>query len=92
MTALFVVNSRASYNALLGKDWIHTSWCIPSMLHQFLIFWNGNEVEVVWANNKPVVAKIHYSKVVLYEDDIGPVKLFGKDKNKKLRAATIIKQ
>ena len=92
MTAFFVVDSGASYNALLGRDWIHTNWCIPSTLHQFLIFWNGNEVEVVLADHKPFVAKVNCSEAVLYEDDIGPVKFVGRDKNGKPKAATMIKQ
>ena len=92
MVAFFMVNSRASYNALLGRDWIHTSWCILLTLYQFLIFWNGNEVEVVWVDNKPFVAKIRYLEVMLYEDDIGPVKLNRRDKNEKPMVTTMVKQ
>ena len=33
LTAFFVVESSASYNVLLGRDWIHTNWCVPSSLH-----------------------------------------------------------
>ncbi|GLT89506.1 hypothetical protein SLE2022_074840 [Rubroshorea leprosula] len=33
MSAFFVVDTVATYNALLGRDWIHSSWCVPSSLH-----------------------------------------------------------
>lgn len=39
-TAFFVVDTAAAYNALLGRDWIHSNYCIPSSLHQFLVLWN----------------------------------------------------
>ena len=61
-------------------------------MHQFLIFWNGKKVEVVWADHKLFVAKVNCSEAVLYEDDIEPVKFVGKDKNGKPKAATMIKQ
>ena len=53
LSAFFMVNSSASYQALLGRDWIHANWCVPSSLHQFLLLWKGDEVEVVWAEEKP---------------------------------------
>ena len=28
--AFFVVHTKATYNALLGKEWIHSNWMIPS--------------------------------------------------------------
>ena len=33
MTAFFVIDSNAKYNALLDRDWIHTNKCVPSSLH-----------------------------------------------------------
>ncbi|CAL8167852.1 unnamed protein product [Prunus armeniaca] len=33
--AFFVVDTTSTtYNALLGRDWIHQSLCVPSTLHQ----------------------------------------------------------
>jgi hypothetical protein len=48
-TSLFIVNS--TYNVLLGRDWIHANCCIPSTMHQCLIQWDGDEVEVVHADD-----------------------------------------
>jgi hypothetical protein len=50
-TSFFVVNSKSTYNILLGRDWIHTNYCIPSTMHQCLIQWDGDEVEVVQADD-----------------------------------------
>ncbi|CAL9000352.1 unnamed protein product [Prunus brigantina] len=42
------------FKALLGKDWIHGSMCVPSSLHQFLQFWHEHgSVETVQADARP---------------------------------------
>jgi hypothetical protein len=48
--AFFVVDVKRCYNVLLGQDWIHANKCVPSTLHQCVIQWIGNEVEVVQAD------------------------------------------
>jgi hypothetical protein len=45
--AFFVVDMMEHYNVLLKQDWIHTNECVPSTLHQRVIQWIGDEVEVV---------------------------------------------
>ena len=53
-TTFFVVNTKLAYNALLGRDWIHTNWVVPSSLHQIVMFWkDNNNIEIVMANDKP---------------------------------------
>jgi hypothetical protein len=49
-TSFFIVSSKSTYTVLLGRDWIHANCCIPSMMHQCLIQWDGDEVEVVHAD------------------------------------------
>ena len=49
-TTFFVINGKGSYSSLLGRDWIHANCCIPSTMHQCLIQWIGDVVEVVAAN------------------------------------------
>jgi hypothetical protein len=51
LTSFFIVSSKSTYTILLGRDWIHANWCIPSMMHQCLIQWDGDEVEVVHADD-----------------------------------------
>ena len=50
LLAFFVINYTANYNVLLGRDWIHANRCVPSPFHQSLLFWKGDEVEVVWVD------------------------------------------
>jgi hypothetical protein len=38
---------QGNFSLILGCDWIHANQCVPSTLHQFLIQWIGNEVEIV---------------------------------------------
>ena len=55
LSAFFVINSTTTYNALLGRDWIHANWCVSSSLHQFLLFWKGDEVEGIWVDKQPFI-------------------------------------
>jgi hypothetical protein len=55
-TAFFVVEVQCNYSVFLGRDWIHTNQCIPSTLHQFLIQWIDDEVEVVHTNASAYIA------------------------------------
>ena len=74
LTAFFVVESSASYNILLGRDWIHDNWYVPSSLHQFLLFWKDNDVEVVWADNKPFNTYSDNLEASNYDVNLGPLK------------------
>jgi hypothetical protein len=51
LISFFIVSSKSTYTVLLGRDWIHANYCIPSMMHQCLIQWDGDEVEVVHADD-----------------------------------------
>ena len=55
-TFFFVIDSQGPYSALLGRDWIHTNCCVPSTIHQCLIQWDGNDVEVIPADDSFDVA------------------------------------
>jgi hypothetical protein len=61
LTAFFVVDVRGKYNVLLGRDWIHANRCVPSTLHQCVIQWVGDEVEVIGADDSACVIskKVH---------------------------------
>ncbi|GKV36587.1 hypothetical protein SLEP1_g44699 [Rubroshorea leprosula] len=80
MSAFFVVDTVATYNALLGCDWIHSSRCVPSSFHQKLIFWNGGKAEVVSADDKPFSANTHLVEARYYEEDIVLKQLSGEYK------------
>jgi hypothetical protein len=55
-TSFFVVNNKSPYTVLLGRDWIHANCCFPSTMHQCLIQWGGDEVEVVHADDSVVIS------------------------------------
>ena len=65
--AFFVIDSTANYNILLGRDWIHANWCVLSSLHQFLLFWKGNEVEVVQEDKKPFMVATGFMEARYYD-------------------------
>jgi hypothetical protein len=50
-TSFFIVSSKSMYTVLLERDWIHANCCIPSTMHQCLIQWDGDEAEVVHADD-----------------------------------------
>jgi hypothetical protein len=55
-TAFFVIEVHGNYSVILGRDWIHANCYIPSTLHQFLIQWIDDEVEVVHADASAYIA------------------------------------
>ena len=55
-TTFFVINGKGSYNLVLGRDRIHANCCIPSTMHQCLIQWIGDVVEVVAADSSFSIA------------------------------------
>jgi hypothetical protein len=51
-----VVDVKGRYNILLGRDWIHANGCVPSTLHQCVVQWVGDEVEIIKADDSACVA------------------------------------
>ena len=59
-TTFFVVDAKGTYSILLGRDWILANCCIPSTMHQSLIQWIGDTMEVVPADS---ILSITYSNL-----------------------------
>jgi hypothetical protein len=55
-TAFFIIEVQGNYSVILGRDWIHANRCIPSTLHQFLIQWIDDEIEVVHVDASAYIA------------------------------------
>jgi hypothetical protein len=55
-TTFFVIKGRGSYNLLLGQDWIYANCCIPSTMHQCIVQWIGDSVEMVKGETSLTVA------------------------------------
>ncbi|KAL2332838.1 hypothetical protein Fmac_014051 [Flemingia macrophylla] len=53
LTMFVVVDSKANFNVLLRREWIHGVRVVPSTLHQKLFFWNDDgKIEVVETDYK----------------------------------------
>jgi hypothetical protein len=48
--AFFVIEVQGNYSIIFGREWIHANYYVPSTLHQFLIHWIDDEIEVVHAD------------------------------------------
>jgi hypothetical protein len=59
--AFFIAEVQGNYSIILGWDSIHANRCIPSTLHQFLIQWVHDDVEVVHADTSACVAMANSS-------------------------------
>jgi hypothetical protein len=55
-TAFFVVEVQGNYSVILDRDWIHVNRCVFSTLHQFLIQWINDEIEVVHVDVSAYIA------------------------------------
>jgi hypothetical protein len=55
-TAFFIVEKQGNYSAILSCHWIHANRCVPSTLHQFLIQWINDEIEVVHTDMSTYIA------------------------------------
>ena len=58
---------------------------MSSSFHQFLLFWKGDEVEVVWVDKQPFIAISNFVEDSYYDQEFGPIKFKGKKKNETLR-------
>jgi hypothetical protein len=54
-TTFFVIKGRGSYNLLVRQDWIHANCCIQSTMHQCIIEWSGDSLEVVQGETSLIV-------------------------------------
>jgi hypothetical protein len=87
ITTFFVIDSKGAYSLLLGRDWIHANCCIPSTMHQLLIQWDGDDIEIIKADDSVSVAASEpayweYDGVDCFSGKIwkeGPVNIFHQD-------------
>jgi len=59
---------QGNFSLILGRDWIHANQCVPSTLHQFLIQWIGNEIEVVHGDTSSFIAMADSNSVGLHDN------------------------
>jgi hypothetical protein len=67
-TAFFVAETQGNLSLILGRDLIHANKCVPSTLHQILIQWEDDEVEVVLGDNCACVAVADSHSIGVHDD------------------------
>nr|KYP32859.1 hypothetical protein KK1_046352 [Cajanus cajan] len=60
---MFIVTpSKANFNVLLGREWIHGMGAVPSIVHQKVFFWNDDEhLEVLDADQKEYETGMYFA-------------------------------
>jgi hypothetical protein len=71
LTSFLIVNIKNTYTVLFGRDWIHANCCITSTMHQCLIRWDGDEVEVVHVDDSIEIS--HAAMSVWDTEDQEPI-------------------
>jgi hypothetical protein len=80
-TSLFIINSKSTHIVLLGRDWIDANCCIPSTMHQCLIQCDGDEMEVVHADDSIEISLAAISVWdAEYQEPISGISLEGCDR------------
>jgi hypothetical protein len=91
LTAFSLVDVMGKYN-MLGRDWIHSNGCVPSTLHQCVVQWVGNNVEILEVDDSMCVVLTELQgdggfvpvnvmpMVVNRLEDIGVKKMMDKEK------------
>ena len=65
-----VIDSKTSYNLLLGRPWIHGNGVVPSTLHQCFKYCDGKQIKVVTADLQPFTAtESHFADAKFYLDN-----------------------
>jgi hypothetical protein len=67
-TTFFVAETQGNFSLILGRDWIHANKCVPSTLHQMLIQWVDDEVEVVHGDNSACVVVDDSHSIGVHDD------------------------
>lgn len=75
--AFFVINANTSYKLLLGRHWIHSNMHMPSTLHPFLLFWNGDKVKMVKVKTNPFKSEVKFMDACIYYGKIQPITFDG---------------
>ncbi|KAM1794850.1 hypothetical protein FF2_034684 [Malus domestica] len=87
MLAFFVVDNTSTYEALLGRYWIHQSLSVPSTLHQQVaIYHEEGEIgsgfwEMVEVESRPFLPTANVAEAIFYNPNIGILQCSGADKN-----------
>jgi hypothetical protein len=65
--AFFIADVEGNYSLILGRDWIRANQYVPSMLHQMLLQWVGDDVEQVHVEASACIAVVDAPVLWTYE-------------------------
>ena len=66
--AFFVSEVQGNSSLILGQDWIHANQYVPSTLHQILIQWIGDEIEIVHGDTSSFIATADSNTLGVHND------------------------
>lgn len=69
-----MVNYNARFHVLLGINWIHTNNYVPSLMHQLLLMWREDDVDVVHADSQPYQSNSNAVESKYYDGAFGLIK------------------
>ena len=62
-----MIDSKTSYNLLLGRPWLHENGIVPFTLHQCFKYFDGKQVKKVIADLQPFIeAESHFADAKFY--------------------------
>ncbi|GAA0143544.1 hypothetical protein LIER_35760 [Lithospermum erythrorhizon] len=65
---VFVIDSKVTYNVLLGRPWIHSSNVVPSTLHQCLKYYKDGSKKAIKTDEDPItVEESHFTDEKCYQ-------------------------
>ncbi|KAK4397138.1 Transposon Tf2-12 polyprotein [Sesamum angolense] len=65
-----VIDTKTSYNILLGRPWLHENAVVPSTWHQYFKYYCNGIMKKVLGNNKPFTeAESHFADTKYYIED-----------------------
>ena len=70
-----MIDAATSYNALIGRQWLHENGVVPSTLHQCIKYKDASgDIVRIFADKKPfTVAESFYADAKLYFEPVGKV-------------------
>jgi hypothetical protein len=68
VTSFFVSEVQGNFSLILGHDWIHANQCVPSTLHQLLIQWIGDEIEVLYGDPSSFIATANSTSTGIHDN------------------------
>ena len=67
-TAFFISEVQGNFSLILGRDWIQANQCVPSTLHQILIQWINDEIQVVHGDTSSFITTADSSTLGVHDD------------------------